>query len=73
MSFSQREICIWLTPLADAETAAGSIPCRPDPEVHAASLRTFFDVGADEIHVHQVGDDQPGMFAFYRDEVIPRL
>ncbi len=59
--------------LVDEEGAAGSMPCGPDPEVHAESLRGFFEAGADEVHVHQVGRDQAEMFAFYRDEVLPRL
>jgi G6PDH family F420-dependent oxidoreductase len=59
--------------LVDEEGAAGSMPCGPDPEVHAESLRSYFEAGADEVHVHQVGDDQAEMFAFYRDEVLPRL
>ncbi|HEU5150655.1 MAG TPA: TIGR03557 family F420-dependent LLM class oxidoreductase [Iamia sp.] len=59
--------------LVDEEGAVGSMPCGPDPEVHAESLRTFFEAGADEVHVHQVGAEQAGMYAFYQDEVLPRL
>jgi G6PDH family F420-dependent oxidoreductase len=59
--------------LVDEEAAVGSLPCGADPEVHAASLREFFEAGADEVHVHQVGTDQADMFKAYRDEVLPRL
>lgn len=59
--------------LVDEDAAAGSMPCGPDPEVHAESLKAFFAAGADEVHVHQVGPAQAEMFAFYRDEVLPRL
>lgn len=59
--------------LVDEDAAVGSMPVGPDPERHVESLRTYLEAGADEIHVHQVGDAQTEMYAFYRDEVIPRL
>lgn len=61
------------TEIVDQDTAVGSLPCGPDPEVHVASLRAYLDAGFDEVHVHQIGPDQEGMLRFYRDEVIPRL
>lgn len=57
--------------LVDEETAVGSLPCGPDPEAHAASIRQTIEAGYDEVYVHQIGPDQKGFLAFYRDEVLP--
>lgn len=59
--------------LVDADLAVGSTPVGPDPEVHVASLRAHLDAGYDQVFVHQIGADQEGFLAFYRDEVLPRL
>lgn len=59
--------------LVDEETAVGSTPVGPDPEVHAEGLRTYLEAGATEVHVQQVGGEQAEMLRFYRDEVLPRL
>lgn len=59
--------------LVDEETAVGSLPCGPDPEVHAQSVRQSMEAGYDEVYLHQIGDDQEGFLRFYQSEVIPRL
>jgi G6PDH family F420-dependent oxidoreductase len=59
--------------LVDEETAVGSTPVGPDPEVHADSLRTYLNAGYDQVFVHQIGKDQEGFLRFYRDEVLPRV
>jgi G6PDH family F420-dependent oxidoreductase len=59
--------------LVDEETAVGSTAMGPDPEVHAASLRTYLEAGADELHVQQVGTAQADAYRFLQDEVLPRL
>jgi G6PDH family F420-dependent oxidoreductase len=59
--------------IVDEETAVGSTPVGPDPEVHAASLRTYFDIGFDEVYVAQIGPDQEQFLRFMRDEVLPRV
>jgi len=59
--------------LVDVDAAVGAMPCGPDPEVHASSIRTFLDAGVDSLHLHQIGSDQEQMYAFYRDEVLPRV
>jgi G6PDH family F420-dependent oxidoreductase len=59
--------------LVDEDGAVGSVPVGPDPERHVASLRAYLEAGVDEIHVQQVGARQAEMYAFYRDEVLPRL
>lgn len=59
--------------LVDEETAVGSLPCGPDPELHAASIRDAIDAGYDEIYVQQIGPGQKAFFGFFRDEVLPLL
>lgn len=59
--------------LVDEEGAVGSSPVGPDPERHAASVRTYLEAGADEVHIQQIGAEQAPAFRFYRDEVLPRL
>lgn len=59
--------------LVDEAQAVGSIPCGPDPEAHAESLRRSVDAGYDEIYVQQIGEDQEGFLRFYRDQVLPAL
>jgi G6PDH family F420-dependent oxidoreductase len=59
--------------LVDEDTAVGSMPVGPDPEVHAASIRTYLDAGFDRVYVHQIGPEQEAFLRFYRDEVLPRV
>ena len=49
------------------------MPCGPDPEAHLAAIRPYYEAGADEVYVSQIGPDQDGFFRFYADEVIPRV
>jgi G6PDH family F420-dependent oxidoreductase len=55
------------------EMVAETVPCGPDPDKHAAKIKTFLDAGYDEVYVNQIGDDQEGFLAFMKDEVLPRL
>ncbi|GAA2412346.1 LLM class F420-dependent oxidoreductase [Streptomyces glaucosporus] len=60
--------------LVTEETVASSgLPFGDDPEEHVRALRAFADAGFDVVHVNQIGPDLEGFFAFYRDEVLPRL
>jgi G6PDH family F420-dependent oxidoreductase len=59
--------------LVDVGTAVGSVPCGPDPEVHAAALRTYVDAGYDEVYVQQIGPDQETFLRFYRERVLPMV
>jgi G6PDH family F420-dependent oxidoreductase len=49
------------------------VACGPDPERHAASIRTYLDAGFDEVYVSQIGPDQEGFLEFFNREVRPRL
>lgn len=55
------------------DQVAESISCGPDPEVHAAAIRTYVDAGYDEVYIAQVGDDQRSFLDFYHRELRPRL
>ncbi|MFE1397923.1 TIGR03557 family F420-dependent LLM class oxidoreductase [Nocardiopsis dassonvillei] len=59
--------------LVTEDMVAEAIACGPDPEVHVAAIRPYLEAGVDEVYVCQVGDDQDGFFAFYAEEVLPRL
>ncbi|MEZ5183412.1 MAG: hypothetical protein R2702_16290 [Acidimicrobiales bacterium] len=59
--------------MVDEDGAVGSTPVGPDPEVHAASLRTYLEAGYDRAYVQQIGADQEPFLRLYCDEVIPRL
>jgi G6PDH family F420-dependent oxidoreductase len=59
--------------LVTADAMAESIPCGPDPEVHASALRKFLEAGFDEVHISQVGDQQQEFFDFFTNEVQSRL
>lgn len=50
-----------------------SAPCGPDPDVHAAGVRTYVQAGFDEVYVGQVGPDVEGFFEFYAGQVLPRM
>ncbi|GLW12407.1 LLM class F420-dependent oxidoreductase [Microtetraspora sp. NBRC 13810] len=60
-----------LAELVSEEEATRSVPCGPDPEVHAAALRQYVDAGFDEVYVSQIGPDQEAFFEFYADRVLP--
>ncbi|GAA1756390.1 TIGR03557 family F420-dependent LLM class oxidoreductase [Luedemannella helvata] len=49
------------------------IVCGPDPERHLAGIQRCVDAGYDHVHVDQVGPDQEGFFAFYEQEILPKL
>jgi G6PDH family F420-dependent oxidoreductase len=59
--------------LVTEEKVASSMAIGPDPDVHVAAIEEYFEAGYDELYVQQVGLDQDGAIAFYRDEVLPRL
>lgn len=59
--------------LVTPEQLAEKIPCGPDPQQHLEAIRRYVDVGFDEIHISQIGDDQAGFLRFFRDELAPRL
>ncbi|MFC5828857.1 LLM class flavin-dependent oxidoreductase [Nonomuraea insulae] len=60
-----------LAGMVSEEEATRSVPCGPDPEVHARALREYVDAGFDEIYVCQIGPEQEAFFDFYAEQVLP--
>jgi G6PDH family F420-dependent oxidoreductase len=60
------------TPITE-EMVTRIVPCGPDPEVHVAAIRRYFEAGFDTVYVNQIGPEQRGFFEFYSSELRPRL
>ena len=57
---------------------AEAIACGPDVDRHVQAFTPFLEAGADTVHISQIGaredtSSAEGFFAFYADEVLPRL
>jgi len=59
--------------LVTVDAVKEKVACGPDPEKHAAAITPYLEAGFDEVYVSQMGDVDEGFFAFFRDEVLPRL
>ncbi len=64
--------------LVPQQAIADSVACGPDLDRHVDAFRPFLDVGADVVHIAQIGGrdsatSAEGFFEFYRSEVLPRL
>jgi probable non-F420 flavinoid oxidoreductase len=55
------------------EDVHGSVLASSDPGRHAALLHELIELGADELYVHQVPEDQAGFIEVYADKVLPEL
>ena len=53
------------------EDVARVVVCGPDPQAHAAAIRSFDEAGFDHVTIHQVGPDQEGFFGFFERELLP--
>jgi G6PDH family F420-dependent oxidoreductase len=63
-------------PLADAATdeqIKDSVPCGPDPDQAAESIRAYVDAGFDEVYVAQMGPRQEEGLRFIVEDVLPRV
>ncbi|CAN5275175.1 hypothetical protein BH20ACT5_BH20ACT5_17070 [soil metagenome] len=49
------------------------MPCGPDPDRHLAAINECVEAGYDEVYVNQMGPQQEEFFAFWADELAPRL
>lgn len=47
--------------------------CGPDLDEHVQTLVAYRDAGFDELYVNQIGPEQEGFFAAYRDHVLPQF
>jgi coenzyme F420-dependent glucose-6-phosphate dehydrogenase len=61
------------TTLVTEQHIAEQVACGPDPDRVVEELRTYEDKGLDHIHLHQIGPDQEGFLAFWKDELRPKL
>lgn len=59
------------TALVDADTIGKSVICGSDVATHVAAIRAYVDAGFSGVYLHQVGEDQDALFAFYREEILP--
>jgi hypothetical protein len=53
------------------EQIADSVPCGPDPQRAAESIKAYVDAGFDEVYISQMGPDQEGGIRFLTEEVLP--
>jgi G6PDH family F420-dependent oxidoreductase len=75
---SAQELPSWaeFASLAEASSpdeVAKTVPCGPDPERAAESLKQYVDAGFDEVYISQMGPDQRGGIAFLAEQVLPLL
>lgn len=56
-----------------AEDIRARIPVSADPDVHRAHLQSFFDMGFDSVHVHNVGRNQVEWLEVAGHEILPKL
>ena len=59
--------------LVPRETVAESVACGPDPDKHAAQVRSYLDADIDEVYVQQIGPDMDGFFTSWERDVLPAL
>jgi G6PDH family F420-dependent oxidoreductase len=59
--------------LVTEDVATADTPCGPDIEEHLAAIQDYADAGFDELYINQIGPDQDGFFAAYREHVLPRF
>ena len=50
-----------------------AVVCGPDLDRHLEQISEFEQAGFDELYVNQIGPDQDGFFAAYREGVLPRF
>jgi G6PDH family F420-dependent oxidoreductase len=61
------------TELVTRESTAERVTAGPDPERHLEKLRTFVDVGYDEVYVANMGPHYLAMIEGWGREVLPRF
>ena len=64
--------------LVTQDSTRESVACGNDVDRHVEAFRPFAEAGIDVVHISQIGARFPetnaeGFFAFYRDEVLPKL
>jgi G6PDH family F420-dependent oxidoreductase len=59
--------------LVTEDMLAETVPCGPDLDRHAESLKEFADAGVDELYVQQVGGNHRAFFDAYARDVLPKF
>jgi G6PDH family F420-dependent oxidoreductase len=59
--------------LVTEEMIGASVACGPDADRHLAAITPYLDAGYDEIYLAQIGPQQEEFFAFYAEQVLPRV
>ncbi|HWE08471.1 MAG TPA: TIGR03557 family F420-dependent LLM class oxidoreductase [Solirubrobacteraceae bacterium] len=59
--------------LVTEDMVADAVVCGPDLDRHLEHITEYEQAGFDELYVNQIGPDQDGFFAAYRDGVVPRF
>ncbi|MEO6888362.1 MAG: TIGR03557 family F420-dependent LLM class oxidoreductase [Ktedonobacteraceae bacterium] len=62
-----------LAQMVRPEDFKGRVLISTDLDEHRQHLQSFFDLGFDEVHVHNVGRDQSSFIRAYGEKVIPAL
>jgi G6PDH family F420-dependent oxidoreductase len=62
-----------LQALVPKDDISESIACGPNPDKHAAQVRSYLDADIDEVYVQQIGPDVDGFFASWHRDVLPQL
>lgn len=62
-----------LRELVTEEAVAATVPCGPDVEAHASTVKKFADAGFTRINITQLGPGQEEFFAFFERELRPAL
>lgn len=60
-----------LAEASSPEQIAKTVPCGPDPQRAAESIKAYIDAGYDEVYISQMGPDQTGAITFLTEEVFP--
>jgi hypothetical protein len=59
--------------LVSADDMHEIMPISPDAGFHVDWIGRLFDLGIDELHLHQVARDQSGFIDFFGQRIIPQL
>ena len=57
--------------MIDPDDVAERVVLGSDPDDYVEKIESFVDAGYENVHVHQIGDDQEAFLEFYTEEVAP--
>jgi coenzyme F420-dependent glucose-6-phosphate dehydrogenase len=59
--------------LVSEEDVVKTVACGADPDRHMDNINKFIEAGYDHVTVHQIGPHQDDFFAFYEDQILPKV